>query len=273
MDLIQLLTTDSKTILDYIDSLGVQKISSSIENWNLYSSNIKETRPLIVAHIDTCNGDILVTKKDLVVTDNTIKLSKKSKSFCLGGDDRNGIFIISQLMKTCKDKFHFVIFDKEEVGMLGSLSFSDVELSYHDTNNSFSCFIGLDRRGSKDIVNYCNKNKDLEQIFYNAGFVPAIGSCSDVSNLARYTDIACVNLSVGFYKEHSNREYIKYEDMINTYLVLKNIKFENVIYEVDIVRSKPKKYNYDFDDNFDFDYGYSSDDYSRFEELEYNYNR
>jgi hypothetical protein len=152
---------------------------------------------------------------------------KSNHSWCLGADDRAGIYIFEELIKTCPDKYHYILFDQEESGMLGSKSFAQCELEYH---SAFTCYIGLDRRGKLDMVNYGYGNTDLERDFAQFGYQLQAGSCSDVMNLSDCTDIACINLSVGFYNEHSHKEYLSVQAMKHTLKTLQDIELTAIYY-------------------------------------------
>ena len=81
---------------------------------------------------------------------------------------------------------------------------------YIDENESITAFIGLDRRGLDNVAVYGYDNSDLINLFENEGYIVVDGSITDVSILSEQSsrNLACVNLSVGYYNEHTKREFI-----------------------------------------------------------------
>lgn len=78
-----------------------------------------------------------------------------------------------------------------------------------------NCFIEFDRRGNNDYVDYNNKSKKLEDIFVKQGFEVSGGSYSDVKTISSVSDIAAINLSIGYYNAHTKNEYFIEEEMTN----------------------------------------------------------
>ncbi|CUU70963.1 peptidase T-like protein [Campylobacter hyointestinalis subsp. hyointestinalis] len=178
--------------------------------------------PLICIHLDTINTHKKAKLKpdDLIIDGDIISLNTKAKAVCLGGDDRAGVYIALQLIKA-KKPFAFGFFKDEEVGCHGSSSLS----SYINSLDNVTAFIGLDRRGADEVATYGYDNKELINIFESKGYIEAVGSVTDASNLSTLSDkgLACVNLSVGYYNEHTNKEILNNTAMNRTLKVLKNL--------------------------------------------------
>lgn len=178
--------------------------------------------PLICIHLDTINTHKKAKLKpdDLIIDGDIISLNTKAKAVCLGGDDRAGVYIALQLIKA-KKPFAFGFFRDEEAGCHGSSSLS----SYINSLGNVTAFIGLDRRGVDEVATYGYDNKELINIFESKGYIEAVGSVTDASNLSTLSDkgLACVNLSVGYYNEHTNKEILNTTAMNRTLKVLKNL--------------------------------------------------
>lgn len=178
--------------------------------------------PLICIHLDTINTHKKAELKteDLIIDGDIISLNTKAKAVCLGGDDRAGVYIALQLIKA-KKPFAFGFFKDEEVGCHGSSSLS----SYINSLDNVTAFIGLDRRGADEVATYGYDNKELINIFESKGYIEAVGRVTDASNLSTLSDkgLACVNLSVGYYNEHTNKEILNTTAMNRTLKVLKNL--------------------------------------------------
>jgi len=131
------------------------------------------------------------------------RLSCKNKGIGLGADDRNGCYLLHQMMLNRPQDFIFAVFDLEELGCLGSRS-----LNLYPIKDLVSIFIGLDRKGSNEIALYGSESEELLKLLdtfpnYHTDF----GSITDVAVLAEESNICCFNLSVGFYNQHSSKEF------------------------------------------------------------------
>ncbi|PPB52952.1 hypothetical protein [Campylobacter hyointestinalis] len=179
--------------------------------------------PLICIHLDTINTHKKAELKtdDLIIDDDDIiSLNTKARAVCLGGDDRAGVYIALQLIKA-KKPFAFGFFKDEEIGCIGSSSLS----SYINSLDNITAFIGLDRRGADEVATYGHDNKELINIFESKGYIEAVGSVTDASKLSALSNkgLACVNLSVGYYNEHTKKEILNTTAMNHTLKVLKNL--------------------------------------------------
>ena len=163
--------------------------------------------PLICSHLDTINDSkkIKLQNSDVEIDGDIIKLSQNSQAKCLGGDDRCGVYTALQLIDL-NAPFGFAFFCDEEIGCIGSsILAKDI-----DENESITAFIGLDRRGLDNVAVYGYDNSDLIRLFENEGYIEVDGSITDVSVLSEQSsrNLACVNLSVGYYNEHTKMEFI-----------------------------------------------------------------
>ena len=160
---------------------------------------------LLVAHMDTVHED---SPKRFVYKDKGDKVSSPQG---IGGDDRCGIYMITEIIK--KHKCSVLFCEDEEKGGIGASKFikedfvKDLEFNY---------IIELDRRGSNDAVFYDCCNDDFEDFITNDGdWKTAWGSFSDISILAPAIGCAAVNLSSGYYNAHTKDEYVVLSEMEN----------------------------------------------------------
>jgi hypothetical protein len=167
---------------------------------------------LLVAHLDTVHRTL---------PSNKTLFCDKSKGIIwspdgVGGDDRCGVFAILEIIKEFKP--HVLFCEDEEIGGIGAhkvlqtLDIPDVKF-----------IIELDRSGYNDSVFYDCNNKDFQQYINTFGFETDWGTFSDISIFAPSWNIAAVNLSVGYYNEHSKEEYINLKHMYSTINKVKNI--------------------------------------------------
>lgn len=225
----------------------VQKVSKN-KNYNLtvsFKSGIIVTPkgvikyPLICSHLDTINDSkkIKLQNSDVEIDGDIIKLSQSSLAKCLGGDDRCGVYTALQLIDL-GFPFGFAFFCDEEIGCIGSSRLAkDI-----DENKNITTFIGLDRRGLDNVAVYGYNNQDLINLFENEGYIEVDGSITDVAVLSEQSsrNLACVNLSVGYYNEHTKREFI------NIFAIQRAIK---TLIKLCFVLSK-KAYTYNVSDYY-----------------------
>ena len=161
------------------------------------------------AHMDTVHKEkvkkILVEKHK----DKTILSSPQG----IGGDDRCGIYMIVRLLDMGY-KPYVVFCEDEEVGCVGASKFCKTK---YINNMNIKFMVELDRRNGNDAVYYDLDNKEFEEfVTETTGYVTAIGSMSDISYLAPEAGVAAVNLSCGYYKEHTLEHYVVWEEMERT---------------------------------------------------------
>ena len=76
--------------------------------------------------------------------------------------------------------------------------------------------IEFDRSGSNDCVFYTCGNQNFKDYVETFGFKTAIGSFTDIKVLGEAWDIAAVNLSSGYYNEHTENEYVVFSELQKT---------------------------------------------------------
>ena len=198
----------------------------------LKSSN--DIKPMLCIHLDTINdaSDKTPNHTDFVFNpkDNTIRLSRKSKLSCVGGDDRCGVFIVMYYFAKLINKYHIGFFCDEEIGGIGSEQASKLL----NDDSSISCFIGLDRKGVDEVATYGYDNEELTQAFVSLGYKEANGTFTDASNLASEGSLACVNISVGYDNEHTKNEVIYTDVLEATAKTLLNVTLDSDRYEAEI---------------------------------------
>ena len=159
---------------------------------------------LLVAHMDTVFEEI---PKNLVYKKYTDKIYNTIGG--LGGDDRCGIYAIMELLK--KHRPHVLFTEDEELGCIGAIK---VVEKLNRPNVKY--IIEFDRKGKKDCVFYECGNIDFINYVESFGFKTNYGTYSDISIIGKYWDIASVNLSCGYYNEHTEKEYIIFNQLLKT---------------------------------------------------------
>lgn len=138
----------------------------------------------------------------------------------IGADDRAGVFIIMQIIKHGYHP-HIIFTTDEEIGCIGA-SLLAREM---DKCPFKEChfIIELDRRGHHDCVFYDFEGKEFEKLIQSYGFKMAIGSYSDICEIAPQWETAAVNLSVGYESEHTLTEILHTDWMYDTLSKVENI--------------------------------------------------
>jgi putative aminopeptidase FrvX len=184
---------------------------------------------LLSAHMDTVKG--VLADRELIEKNGTISSSEGA----LGADDRAGIAIILTVLNNI-NKLGFdgtikIAFSREEeIGCVGSSKidpyfYKDVDLA-----------IVVDRRGSRDIVVGCGMAFCSNEVGHFMEDVSKMadmdwkateGGISDAMTFAE-EGVNSVNLSAGYYNEHTDKEYVVLAEMRDTVrLILQAIAIIN----------------------------------------------
>lgn len=175
---------------------------------------------MLVAHVDTVHKEPV---RDICTSrGGEILMSPQG----IGGDDRCGVYALLKLAECDSTHHPWLLFCcEEEVGGLGSDGFAmDYQNGYLPLElGDLKMIIELDRKGNNDAVYYDCGNTDLEDYFTFLGWKTEFGSFTDICNIAPVLGVAAVNLSVGYYNQHTEGEYICLSDLTNTIQRVKQI--------------------------------------------------
>lgn len=150
---------------------------------------------LLVAHLDTVHKCPI--KTICASADGNILMSPQG----IGGDDRAGVYMLLEIAK--RHKCHLLFCEEEEVGGVGAYHFCDSGI-----RPMVNYIVECDRRGANDAVFYGCANLEFTEFVTGFGFRENLGSFSDISVIAPHLGVAAVNISSGYYNEHSLHEYI-----------------------------------------------------------------
>lgn len=140
----------------------------------------------------------------------------------LGTDDRAGVVMIMWLVKHSYLRPHILFTTDEETNLRGA------QLAAMRLKIQPNFVIELDRQGRGESVFYKCKNKEFEKYINSFGFHTGLGSYTDISVLCPIWNCAGVNLSVGYYDEHSYCEMWNRADWEYTYERLLDILKDNI---------------------------------------------
>ena len=152
----------------------------------------------------------------------------------LGADDRVGVFLtLSMVRAGLKPSILFTT--DEESGSASGRHFAETYRKKFK-KLGINYIMQLDRSGYNDCVFYQCESKRFEQYIKTFGWETAAGSFSDISVLCPVLKVAGVNLSVGYFNEHSQTE------MVDLFTMSKNYDIIYYMVEKSIEIQKPYKY-------------------------------
>lgn len=188
---------------------------------NMYLWIKGNTSIALTSHVDTVDYDWTLAYTDIdgipepnvepkvIHEHNGIITATRNGHRCiLGGDDRVGVHICYESLK--RDKVpHIFLFNGEEFGGVGSLSFVDDALDL----SQIQMMIALDACYNNEFVWY-GENRSMDEWVESFGWKNrGRGIFTDIFNIGNYYDFPCVNLGVGYFNQHSEKEYIDIEIM------------------------------------------------------------
>ncbi|MEW6710607.1 MAG: hypothetical protein AB1403_12350, partial [Candidatus Riflebacteria bacterium] len=179
----------------------------------VYVPGKRNDRVVLVAHADTFWEMLGIYQKEvseLLFEDGVVKNAWGG----LGADDRAGCAILWLL----KDLGHSILVTAgEENGGLGSEWLMNENPDIRYEINEKSCFaISLDRRNGRDFKCYSVGTDEFRKyIIASTGYSePNRYSYTDIVTLCE--KICGVNLSIGYYNEHNNDEFMVLDEWLHT---------------------------------------------------------
>lgn len=183
------LTMSEEQIYDYFRTPN----SREVTNHYMYIDNGHKI--CLVAHVDTC------TRKEVVLMEKNGVI--RNKMGLLGADDRAGIYGLAKLRDTgC----NLLITSQEETGGIGAKKAAlDLEMT------GVTLMIELDRKGCNDWVYYgYSVAPETKKYIESYGYIESHGSYSDISE---FPHMPAVNLSIGYYDQHTHKECLHVDEM------------------------------------------------------------
>lgn len=191
---------------------------------------VGESPICLVAHMDTVR-DPQVDPKDtfkrhashvgkgyeLVQFRNILR----NRTGVLGADDRAGVFGIFEILRRCKaEKLPLpsvILTNGEESGGKGvKVMLACNSFGKRDEGRT-RLFVEMDRQGCNEWVTYgATLPKPVIEYVESFGFVSGRGSYSDIADLQEEYLIPAVNLSIGYYSQHSDSERLHLDEMHTT---------------------------------------------------------
>lgn len=159
---------------------------------------------LVCAHMDTVHRE-LPSKIFYSHDGDTV-----SSPMGIGGDDRCGIYMIFEIIKELN--CHVAFFESEEIGGVGSKKFAKTQIC-ENLGKEINYVIELDRMNANDAVFYYCDNPEFTEFVTESFWKEGFGSFTDISTICPEMGVAGVNLSCGYYKQHTIDEYVVFSEM------------------------------------------------------------
>ena len=170
---------------------------------------------ILISHLDTVSK-VQPTKEDITISNNIISLKPTAPAtvLCLGGDDRNGVHLMLEVINQGITPTLLFPFD-EEIGCVGTgnmieLLSEDLELFSRLQDNKLMVQIdrgvhGWKHKWEQEVVYYDESNKDFIQLM-NCWFIEDTGSFTDVVEWTTFLGVAGCNIGAGYRNEHTRSE-------------------------------------------------------------------
>ena len=205
----------AETVLDRFAGLphAVEEKHGEKEGF-VYIPGTRENAVLLVAHADT------VGEEDFAVELAEDERIIRNRRGILGADDRAGCAMLWLLRNTGHG---LLVTDGEEYGSVGSRflkkAFPD---RFDEINSRYRFMIQIDRCGSTDFKCYQVGTPEFRRYIAEKTHFsePDRMRSTDIVHLCR--DICGVNLSCGYYREHTAAEYLEKAEWRNTLELLRN---------------------------------------------------
>jgi hypothetical protein len=190
----------------YVDSLPGAKMDSYGNRYVVVEGGNENI--MFSCHSDTVHRS---GGRQQVLYDPHLKHFFKADGMPLGADDGVGVWLMRNMVKAGVPGF-YVFHQGEEIGGQGSSYIAEYE---QEVLKKIDIAIAFDRRGTKDIITHqaggrCCSDRfaaDMAKLLGNGYVACSGGIFTDTANYTSHVS-ECTNLSVGYYNEHTQNEYL-----------------------------------------------------------------
>lgn len=238
-------TPDEKALADWLEEWFVShKVKYTRDGDNFYKLDERQ-EPILSAHLDQVKTNGRAEHFYLTPDKHIIAYNKDWERTSLGGDDKNGVWIIIKLLEDGLP-INFIISAGEEVGCVGIKALDSHKVLDNIIDLDTWCIV-LDRRGGSDVLEsgsgttYC---KTLAQDICNylGDMSVTSGSISDTQTICEYCE--SVNMSVAYEKPHTAEEHTDWVRLQCIYEYVKQLCEDFVHYPTDPSVYVKKTYSY-----------------------------
>lgn len=252
----QIFSLSDQKLMERFKKARIKGLGKAVSVRDMFVYRPGSVPVLLVAHVDCVLSH--PTEKDVKQYGDLIY----SETGQLGGDDRAGVLAIFELLRQGY-RPHVLLTNYEEVGGIGA----DCAAEYlKDTikKANIRYIVELDRREDNDACFYGDTNEEFQDFITAFGFKSAHGSFSDITVLCPAWGISGVNLSIGYYNAHTDRDFVCVDNVMQTITRVKKmleLDLNSPIYEY-----KEREWKFSMFDRFgpvhDGDFYSTIDDYA-----------
>ena len=188
----------------------LEKFYSDIIETDNYIIAMGNIPVVLLAHMDTVRE---TDGEYMMLYDSELNIA--TSVYGLGFDDKAGI---AAIFKIIEDGYRpYVIFTHdEEKGGVGAYQLVK-DYPEPPFKDKIKYMIQIDRRGKDDCVFYDDGNKEFHNYVESFGYYKTnYGSFSDISTIAPTWKVSAVNLSTGYYNEHTPDEFLIIDEWYQT---------------------------------------------------------
>lgn len=207
---------DEVAIADYIESLLKDwQVPYTRSDNNLYNLS-QPDMPILSAHLDQVKTNGKAEHFVMTPDKHIIGYNKNWQRTSLGGDDKNGIWIILKMLEA-GHIVNFIISEGEERGCIGIHALESEKVLDKIIELDTYCMV-LDRKGDTDILRsgsgttFCSTlAQSLCNFLGNHKWEVGTGSLSDTCTICDYCE--SVNMSVAYFNPHTATEYTDWSSL------------------------------------------------------------
>lgn len=199
-------------LVDELKNFGYNKINYQKEK--LYIAAKGSIPIVLIAHLDTVFDEDTIPRSEITICHDKEQGIWWSPNG-LGTDDKAGVAMILAILRQTDLRPHILFTTDEESFGAGAMAVKGLKQQLF--GNDINYIIELDRQGYQECVFYQCDNKEFEQYINNFGFHTEEGTFTDISIICPDWGVAGVNLSVGYYWEHTPMEHFFEHVWADTY--------------------------------------------------------
>lgn len=191
------------------------------------TKGVADSYPCVTAHLDEVH---IPTERNIIVDGDMIyAVDADGERVGIGADDKNGLWIINNLLHT-KPVLKVALFVQEERDgeMPGCRGSKACSLSFF---NDVRYVLAVDRKGNNEVVTVgkgdirlCDDDFFPRDVLLKYGYECVPGGRTDVVALKeRGLHVPCCNISCGYYNAHKPEEYTVFTHLENSLAFVSDI--------------------------------------------------
>lgn len=207
-------------ILDYLKELDLLVETDDFGNLFI-TKGVADIYPCVTAHLDevhTVEHRTIVEEGDILYA-----VDEQGGRVGLGADDKNGVWIILNLLRELPVLKVALFIEEERVGEVAGCRGS--KACSLDRFDNVAYILAVDRKGDSEVVvggkggiQLCDEDFAPKSIMAQYGYSCVDGGRTDVVALKeRGLKPPCCNISCGYYNAHKDEEYTDFTHLCKAY--------------------------------------------------------